>query len=94
MYVQRDGCIECGLHVTVSNGVVHIRTECQQSRLPHLSGTHPLDPARGVHNFQRNRGEHKPPSIHVHLSVLQLKLILLRLILDFLCLLGLEDNGN
>ena len=94
MYVQCDRCIECGLHVSASNGVVHIRAECQQWRLQYLSGTHPLDPARGVHNFQRNRGEHKPPSIHMHVSVLQVKLIFPRLILDFLCLLGLEDNGN
>ena len=48
----------------------------------------------GVHDFQRNRGEHKQPSIHVHVSMLQVKLIVSRLILDFLCLLGLEDNGN
>ena len=48
----------------------------------------------GVHYFQRNRGEHKQPSIHVHVSMLQVKLIVPRLILDFLCLLGLEDNGN
>ena len=43
--------------------------------------------SRGVHNFQQ-------PSIHVHVSMLQVKLIVPRLILDFLCLLGLEDNGN
>ena len=55
---------------------------------------YPPTRSRGVQNFQRNREEHKPPSIHVHVSMLQVKLIGPRLILDILCLLGLEDNGN